>query len=159
MSGFTCNACGEKFDNNGRFLEHHCKARPPRECSSCVALRTRIERVADERDVAQKECHALRALATRWYLADGTFETLPEEEVIRRRKEAEVTLANARALESRMTEEGVAKVMCYLSCVGDAGISGDNWEYVELYWKRCPPSVRDCWLDRARALLAYMKRG
>src|SRR5512146_2771943 len=34
------------------------------------------------------ELHRLRSLATRWYLADGTYETLPEEEVIRRRMEA-----------------------------------------------------------------------
>lgn len=37
---------------------------------------------------ADAELKRLRAIATRWYLADGTFETLPEEEVIRRRIEA-----------------------------------------------------------------------
>ena len=35
----------------------------------------------------------LRALATRWYLADGTYETHSEEEIIRRRKEAAIQLA------------------------------------------------------------------
>src|SRR3990167_331810 len=37
---------------------------------------------------ADAELTRLRSLAERWYLADGTYETLPEEEVIRRRIEA-----------------------------------------------------------------------
>jgi hypothetical protein len=55
------------------------------------------------------------------------------------------------SLLSRLTVEGMAKVMCYMSCVGDAGII-DAEEYVEGYWKRCPQSVQDTWLERARAL-------
>ncbi len=41
----------------------------------------------------------LRSLATRWYLADGTYETLPEEEVIRRRKEAAKVIEAARKIQ------------------------------------------------------------
>jgi len=45
------------------------------------------------------ELTRLRALATRWYLADGTYETLPEEEVIRRRIEAAGVLKRAEDVE------------------------------------------------------------
>ena len=42
----------------------------------------------EDLDANAAELSRLRALATRWYLADGTSETLPEGEVIRRRIEA-----------------------------------------------------------------------
>src|SRR5574341_253884 len=63
------------------------------------------------------ELARLRSLATRWYLADGSFETLPEEEVIRRRKEA------AKVLARYEDAEGIRKVVR---------------EATERWWKRSP---------------------
>lgn len=51
------------------------------------------------------EIARLRSLATRWYHADGTYEILPEEEVIRRRIEAAGVLKRAEDV------EGMARAM------------------------------------------------
>ncbi len=58
-------------------------------------------RVPDE---VAGELLRLSHLATRWYLADGTFEVLPEDEVIRRRKEAAKTLIEIDRLRSHASE-------------------------------------------------------
>lgn len=66
------------------------------------------------------ELSRLRSLATRWYLADGSFETLPEEEVIRRRKEAAKTLARVEDVESFIRKEKL------YDHPGDAAIFGQR---------------------------------
>ncbi|MFZ3043714.1 MAG: hypothetical protein WA058_01225, partial [Minisyncoccia bacterium] len=66
-----------------------CKAREAWESENAAGL----ESIFDESPPCR---HA--ELATRWYLADGTFEVLPEEEVIRRRIEAAGVLKRAASL-------------------------------------------------------------
>ena len=66
--------------------------------TECMPCRDKWTQICAELD-------RLRSLATRWYLADGTFEVLPEEEVIRRRKEAAKTLKKCGDV------EGMAKVI------------------------------------------------
>ena len=53
----------------------------------------------EDLDANAAELSRLRDLATRWYLADGTSETLPEGEVIRRRIEAAGVLKRAEDVE------------------------------------------------------------
>jgi hypothetical protein len=59
---------------------------------------------------ADIELTRLRSLATRWYLADGTFKTLPEEEVIQRRKAAAVTLKEIDRLREVLATDHIALV-------------------------------------------------
>lgn len=73
------------------------------------------------------EYRRLRSLATRYYLADGTFETLPEGEVIRRRKEAAKALASVKILEKKCgdVENFIRKEMLY-DHPSDASIIGQK---------------------------------
>ncbi len=58
------------------------------------------------REVAKdQEITRLRSLSTRWYLADGTYNTMPGEEVIRLRIEAAGVLKRAGDV------EGMAKAI------------------------------------------------
>lgn len=91
---------------------------------------------------ADAELSRLRSLATRWYLADGTFETLPEEEVTRRRKEAAKRAGDAGLLARAMfnaTEDMDSEFGRWADDFDDLGPRG-----VEM------------WEKAARAIAAYL---
>ncbi len=76
----------------------------------------------------------LRLLATRWPLPDGTYETLPEEEVERKKRAAAKVLARAEDV------EGIAKVL--------ANTHSDNWALGE--------AERSYWREKASAVVRYL---
>ena len=75
----------------------HCPVCVTQAMNSKPLILNRVELSCPSCSAKDAELSRLRSLATRWYLADGTFETLPEEEVIRRRKEAAGVLARGNA--------------------------------------------------------------